>query len=477
MSKLNKDMYDAIIIGAGIGGLVCGCYLAKAGMKVLIAEQHYKPGGYCTSFKRNDFTFDAAPHCFGSYRESGVTRKIFQELEVDKKLNIIRPDPTDIIITPDYKIPFWNDLKKTINEFQTTFPKESNNIKNFFDFILDTDPKSFSKMRSLTFKKLLDQYFKDDKLKSILSLPLLAVGGLPPSLMSAFVGAKLYSEFFLDGGYYPEGGMQALPDALAERFREFGGKLRLSSLVKKIKVKDNKVIGIVLEKDGFIPSKYVISDCDARQTFFKLLGKKKIKVTFYHTIKKMVPTISNFILYLGIDKYFESLPKPGTTYFFFSHYNLEKAYTSIQRADFDGYGGFTLRVSHTKRTLGAVIPAPYKNKRYWKNNKYRFLDYFIKKMEKSSVPNLSKHIVYKEAATPYTLYRYTLNYKGASYGWAGTPSQLIVPDLRKPSFIEGLYLTGHWTTLGTGISGVVYVGCDTAKIILRKGKLGYKIKI
>ena len=40
-----KDKYDAIIIGSGIGGLTCGCYLAKGGMKVLIVEQHNKPGG------------------------------------------------------------------------------------------------------------------------------------------------------------------------------------------------------------------------------------------------------------------------------------------------------------------------------------------------------------------------------------------------------------------------------------------------
>ena len=45
---LKKDQYDVIIIGAGIGGLVCGCYLAKAGLKVLIVEQHNKAGGYCT---------------------------------------------------------------------------------------------------------------------------------------------------------------------------------------------------------------------------------------------------------------------------------------------------------------------------------------------------------------------------------------------------------------------------------------------
>ena len=65
MLKTNNGNYDAVIIGAGVGGLVCGCYLAKAGMKVLIVEQHFKTGGYCTSFKRKNFSFDAAAHCFG----------------------------------------------------------------------------------------------------------------------------------------------------------------------------------------------------------------------------------------------------------------------------------------------------------------------------------------------------------------------------------------------------------------------------
>ncbi|NTV53846.1 MAG: NAD(P)-binding protein, partial [Syntrophaceae bacterium] len=88
MSKTDPSTYDAIIIGAGIGGLVCGCYLAKAGMKVLIAEQHNRPGGYCTSFKRLGFTFDAGPHCFGSYRKEGITRKILEELEIDDALTI-----------------------------------------------------------------------------------------------------------------------------------------------------------------------------------------------------------------------------------------------------------------------------------------------------------------------------------------------------------------------------------------------------
>jgi phytoene dehydrogenase-like protein len=147
--------------------------------------------------------------------------------------NSIGFNPLAIIITPDYKVSFRTDLDETIKNLQTTFPDESNNLKNFFYFLMGSDSVSFARIRSWTFKDLLDQHFSNYKLKAILAAPLLGVSGLPPSLLSAFVGTKLFSEFFIDGGYYPENGMQALPDVLVERFKEFGGELRLSCLVKK----------------------------------------------------------------------------------------------------------------------------------------------------------------------------------------------------------------------------------------------------
>jgi phytoene dehydrogenase-like protein len=56
--------YDAVIIGAGIGGLICANLLAREGLRVLLVEQHYMVGGYCSTFRRKGFTFDAATHFY-----------------------------------------------------------------------------------------------------------------------------------------------------------------------------------------------------------------------------------------------------------------------------------------------------------------------------------------------------------------------------------------------------------------------------
>ncbi|MCX7794535.1 MAG: hypothetical protein N2257_09075, partial [Thermodesulfovibrionales bacterium] len=100
------------------------------------------------------------------------------------------------------------------------------NIKKFIHYLIFSSPIDFASLRNKTYKDLLDHYFTNEKLKAVLSLPVLGNGGLPPSLISAFSGSKIFTEFILDGGYYPEGGMQVLADTLALRLREFGGELR-----------------------------------------------------------------------------------------------------------------------------------------------------------------------------------------------------------------------------------------------------------
>ena len=96
---MNKK-YDVIIIGAGIGGLVCACYLAKAGLRVMVIEKHDKPGGYCTSFKRKGYKFDVAVRYFGGMK-NGTLGSILTELAIQRKIKFKRFDPTDKIIMPD----------------------------------------------------------------------------------------------------------------------------------------------------------------------------------------------------------------------------------------------------------------------------------------------------------------------------------------------------------------------------------------
>ncbi len=466
MSKPNGNAYDAIIIGAGISGLVCGCYLAKAGMKVLVVEQHDKPGGYCTSFKRKGFLFDAAAHSFGSYREGGNFRKIIRELGIDKQLVVKRFDPSDIVITPHFKISFYNDIKKTISHLASIFPEEKDNIKRYYHFITNLNEFETPKLKDKTFAQILEAFFNDVRLINLISVPILGNGGLPPSLMHAFTGSKIFAEFLVDGGYYPDGSMQTLPNALDSFLRRHNGTIVYKKAVKRILFAGDAVAGIRLDNGESFFSKYVVSACDISQTFKTFLGEKIIGRPLLEKMSTMTPSMSTFILYMGIDKPFEGLPPEGTNIWHLPYYDMDRMFNYVQLGDFDNIGGFMTRVSPDKKTMLAFFPAPFKTIAFWKQQKKRIAQDFLTRIDKF-IPGLKGHVMYLDAATPSTLYRYTLNYKGANYGWAPSQSQLFDPDFRQKSFIKGLYLTGHWTTQTHGIPGAAYLGYNAAKLILK----------
>jgi phytoene dehydrogenase-like protein len=129
---------------------------------------------------------------------------------------------------------------------------------------------------------------------------------------------------------------------------------------------------------------------------------------------------------------------------------------------------YLVRLSPDGKTITAFVNAPFFDRLYWQARKETLVESFIQRIEKHSIPNLSRHVVFKEAATPHTLHRYTSNFQGSAYGWAGTPSQFADSDFRNPPFVKGLHLTGHWTTFAQGIPGVAYLGYDTARTILRQ---------
>ena len=84
--------YDAVVIGAGNGGLAAALTLADAGKKVLLAERHNLPGGFATSFVRGRFEFEASLHelCdFGTPGNSGNLYALFEELGVLDKIEFV----------------------------------------------------------------------------------------------------------------------------------------------------------------------------------------------------------------------------------------------------------------------------------------------------------------------------------------------------------------------------------------------------
>ena len=84
--------FDAVVVGAGNGGLTASTTLAQKGLKVLLLERHNIPGGCATSFCRGRFEFEVALHQLsgvGTPDNPGPLRMLFSQLGVLDDLELV----------------------------------------------------------------------------------------------------------------------------------------------------------------------------------------------------------------------------------------------------------------------------------------------------------------------------------------------------------------------------------------------------
>lgn len=464
-----KNNYGSIIIGGGIGGLVCGCYLAKAGIKTVIIEQNIKTGGYCTSFVSNGFHFDACAHALASLRKGGKLNKLLEDLELSLIIN--RNDPSDVILTPNRRLEIFNSFEETVKVFMNNFPAEKNNVEKFFKFIVFSSDSNIIQLRNKTFGEMLKDFFNDEELISILSVITLLIVGLAPVKLSSVVACFLWREFIFDGGYYPRGGMQSFSDALTNRFIELGGEVWLSQKVEKIIIKKNQARGVLVNNKK-VYGNSIISACDARQVFLNLIGKKHLKENMIRKIESREVSFSGFLVYLGLDKHCGCIKELKANHYIINNSNFQNAYD-----DFFNCKNDHLVITSSSMKDGSIKSKPsiclttnaiFKSRKYWDKKRKDGLAKRLIEIAENKIPELSKHLAFKGIATPITLEYWTSNFKGSAYGWASTVGQFADPENNQKSKIENLYFTGHWANLSSGIPLVVLSSMEVAKTIIRK---------
>ncbi len=472
-----NDRYDAIIIGAGVGGLTAGAYLAQAGLKALIIERHEKVGGYCGSFNNNGYRFDEAVHYINHMRRGGILNRISHELGVDKFLDILTIDPSDRLIMPGICVNIYHDWKKTVQELSEIFPKERESINFFFHMLANFNFASlYVKYKKLTFQELLDALFKDIRLKTALGL-FATTMGLSADKLSALGALAYYKGSILDGGYHPVGGAQSFSDALRRRFEQFGGKVILKKIVSRILVISRKVNGVELDDGTRFYSKIVVSNADATHTYKDLVGEEHVGHEFINRLKLLKPSLSLIVVYLGVETLFKGQVPSCCNLWYFPYIDLRHGSIDIVEDDRpDGYVHIGLSSLHDRslapdgcESLVLFCGASYMTTQYWQENKKRLGDVLVER-GCHAIPSIRGKIRIKLVASPSTLYRYTLNREGAYRGWEITPNQTQWELVRPKSGIEGFYLTGHWITTPVGnggVSAVAMSGKHVAQMIVR----------
>lgn len=127
--------WDAIVIGAGIGGLVTASQLARRGAKVLVLEKYLIPGGSAGYFERSGYRFDVGASMIFGLGTQGTTNLLTRALAaVDQTLTTI-PDPVQVHyhLPGQRKVRVHRDYEKFLAELSEIFPYEKQGIRRFYD--------------------------------------------------------------------------------------------------------------------------------------------------------------------------------------------------------------------------------------------------------------------------------------------------------------------------------------------------------
>ena len=123
---------DAVVIGAGLGGLGAAGYLARAGHNVVVLEHHAVPGGYAHEFKRRGFRFEVALHALDGAGRGGWLQPMLDDLGVLDRVEFMEIDPFYTARYPDLEVTVAADLSAYISELAEVFPAEAPGIDSLF---------------------------------------------------------------------------------------------------------------------------------------------------------------------------------------------------------------------------------------------------------------------------------------------------------------------------------------------------------
>ena len=478
-----EDSYDAVVIGAGIGGLTCANLLAQQGLRVLLVEQHYMVGGYCSTFRRKGYTFDAASHFYPLLgNPESLTGKLLRDLGIET--GWVKMDPVDHFHFPDrsrFSVPA--DFDAYLAKVKAEFPKEADALDRFFKKVQDTyhlgllyffrwrDTPRLDAYRQLTVGEVLDAHFEDAKLKLLLT----ADGphwGSPPNRTSFVFDSMLRLSYFL-GNYYPVGGSQAFADELALRFEERGGHILMHSRVKRILSEKGCVCGVEVEtgpkQRRFVKrvrTEVVVSNADLLQTLENMLDPDVVDAAYLARIRALRPSHPCFLTHIGLrDVPTETLYEAQGYYWNEWDPNLlgrnglkfKIFVPTLFEPDMAPPGGHVVIIQK-------VLDMDYYRVADWASHKAEIERYILDNLE-AIIPGISQKMVVKLSASAMTSYRFTLNYQGAMLGWEMSPDQLGEHRVGIVGPLRNLFFTGHWTQPGGGITPVIVSAMQVAKAV------------
>ena len=260
--------YDAAIVGAGHNGLTCACYLAKAGLKVLVLERYGTVGGMTISEEL------AAPGFLSDVHASGyLVAKLSPAPEelglADHDLKLLTPDPNWAQIFPDARsLTIGRDLEATARSLARFSARDAATWRRLYARYLAAKPAIVAGMnhpppnfaaeyasadaaggyrfRMQSARSWVEENFESPELRLFFASAALHAGLAPDDPLGGEFAWLFLSAVQDVGVSIVTGGMHQVTRALAAVLAEHGGEIRLGAEVAAIEVEQGRGVGLRL---------------------------------------------------------------------------------------------------------------------------------------------------------------------------------------------------------------------------------------
>lgn len=506
---MKYDRYDTIIIGSGLGGLVAGSYLSKAGQRVLIVERHNKVGGFATTFKRKDFNFEIGLHQMDGFGPGSIKHKIFQDLDVLDNVKFLK--------TPDFyhsfnrlaKITVPCDYEKAVEVLSKACPNQRDKVLTYFSTIFkiraEITAQFFRKQKvspaNPLYKILYPTLAKyadytvgqfvyeltDDRFLRIALLANVGYYHRDPESLNFIFFATAQAGYFQHGAYYIQGGSQKLSDHFATFIKKNGGEILLGHHVEEILLDQDQATGIVFynrhKKDEKIVAKAenIIANCALPNVYQQLIPKLQ-KSKYSKKLEKMDYSTSMNMIHLGLSTSLKELGNKHYLTFFIENY-LKKSLDLSQIRSIEDYvlKGFSMvdysqidaQLCPAGKGVGVLTFCSelsdwsHLNRTEYKEKKADLGEEYLKKLE-GYLPGVRDCIEVMEISTPKTIVKFTQNTKGAIYGFSQINEQAGPNRPFNMSHIPGLFFASAWSNPGGGFTGAIMSGTMCADLVLNQ---------
>jgi len=332
------SVFDVIVIGSGIGGLVTATQLAAKGAKVLVLERYLIPGGSAGYFEREGYRFDVGASMIFGFGTEGTTNLLTKALDaVNVRVETI---PDDVQI--HYHLPEGLDLKvhrdyeKFLHELTEHFSHERQGIRQFYDecwkvfnclnameLLSLEEPRYLMRvffqhpLACLGLVKYLPQnagdiarrYIHDPQLLQFIDMECYCWSVVPADKTPMINAGMVFSDRHYGGINYPKGGVGEIAQKLVEGLEKSGGQIRYSARVSEILTEQGKAVGVRLATGEEYRAKRVVSNATRWDTFEKLLPPEQMPASEEKWQQRYQKSPSFLSLHLGVE---EKVFPPGT---------------------------------------------------------------------------------------------------------------------------------------------------------------------